>query len=169
MTQQQANPMQDNMPKDWTEWYTHWLEAVSPEQRAACLTLLQALQQLQVPTAGMPPAHVLNTYNTAFPDGAARVFDMLIQQYRHAWLLEEKAQPEWQRQSRRGQLYGLIIALSFLAAAVILICLGHGIYGTVLGTVDLVALVTVFVIGRQERSTHSAAATGKTIAEGFEP
>jgi len=42
----------------------------------------------------------------------------------------------------------LVVALAFLAAAVWLIQGGHSLAGTVLGTVDITALVAVFVLGR---------------------
>jgi len=49
---------------------------------------------------------------------------------------------------RRGQLFGFIVALSFLCAAFILILEHHDTAGTVVGSTDLVALVAVFVVGR---------------------
>jgi len=42
----------------------------------------------------------------------------------------------------------LVVALAFLGAAYRLIQDGHSLAGTVLGTVDLTALVAVFVLGR---------------------
>lgn len=47
-----------------------------------------------------------------------------------------------------GQIFGLIIAISFLSASTYLVSTGHDVAGGVLGTVDIVALVTVFVAGR---------------------
>ncbi len=44
---------------------------------------------------------------------------------------------------------GLIVALAFLGVSGWLISDGHELAGSILGTVDLVALVTVFVIGRK--------------------
>jgi uncharacterized membrane protein len=49
---------------------------------------------------------------------------------------------------RRGTFCALAVVLTFLAASVSLIATGHDVAGTVLGTVDLVALATVFVFGR---------------------
>ena len=47
-----------------------------------------------------------------------------------------------------GQIFGLIITILFLSSSVYLVSTGHEVAGTVLGTVDLVALVTIFVLGR---------------------
>jgi uncharacterized membrane protein len=53
---------------------------------------------------------------------------------------------------RRGQLFGLIVALSFLCAATILILANHDTAGTIVGSTDLVALVAVFVLGKRSGS-----------------
>jgi hypothetical protein len=45
-----------------------------------------------------------------------------------------------------GLLSGLVIALSFLAAGTGLIVAGHGVEGGIIASVDIVALVTVFVV-----------------------
>ena len=62
--------------------------------------------------------------------------------------MEKTVIPEEQRQSGRGQIFGFIIAIAFLIASFVLILKGFGVYGTIIGSIDLVALVTVFVIGR---------------------
>ncbi len=43
---------------------------------------------------------------------------------------------------------GLAVAVLFLVAAVVVILLGQPIVGGLIATVDLVALVSVFVLGR---------------------
>ncbi|MET9002745.1 hypothetical protein [Amycolatopsis sp. NPDC004169] len=48
-----------------------------------------------------------------------------------------------------GMIFAFVLAVLFLAASVLLIMNDHEVSGTILGTVDLVALVTVFIMGRQ--------------------
>ena len=55
--------------------------------------------------------------------------------------------------SYAGLVSAFILALTFLGAATSLIFCGHEVGGTVLGTVDLVALVTVFITGRSNGPT----------------
>lgn len=62
--------------------------------------------------------------------------------------MAEREQRFRHRVAAYGQIIGLIIALSFLAASTYLIGSGHDLAGGVLGTVDIVALVTVFVAGK---------------------
>ncbi len=47
-----------------------------------------------------------------------------------------------------GLVTGFAVSVLFLAVSAWLIYNGHGIAGTVLGSVDLVALTAVFVLGR---------------------
>ena len=53
-----------------------------------------------------------------------------------------------------GLAAGFVVTLAFLAAAVYLVMNGYEVAGVILGTVDLVALVTVFVIGNQMVKTE---------------
>ncbi|MDQ2732066.1 MAG: hypothetical protein M3Y56_10430 [Armatimonadota bacterium] len=46
---------------------------------------------------------------------------------------------------------GLTVALSFLACSTFLIATGHDAAGGLLGTVDIVALVTAFIYGANNR------------------
>jgi hypothetical protein len=47
-----------------------------------------------------------------------------------------------------GLVSAFVIALAFLAASVWIILSGHEVGGTIVGTVDIVGLVTVFVSAR---------------------
>ena len=102
----------------------------------------------------LPPPDLLKMYNDAFPNAAERIFHEVQRQTTHRIELEKQVIPEQQRQATRGQVYGLLVALSFLAAAFGLIALGHGLYGTILGSFDIVALVTVFIIGRRAHKRY---------------
>ena len=49
----------------------------------------------------------------------------------------------------RGLNYGIIVTLAFLASCVFLIAVGHGVEGTILGVIFIVALMAIFVLGRR--------------------
>src|SRR3954470_1513795 len=57
------------------------------------------------------------------------------------WITKQEYKLRW-----AGMISGLVLALAFLTGAVFLINGDHDAAGTVLGSVDLVALVTVFVL-----------------------
>lgn len=96
----------------------------------------------------IPPPHFLQGYEEILPGSADRLIKMAEYQSAHRQEIEKIAISKQLNQSGRGQNYGFILAMTFLVAAFILIILGHETAGTIIGTVDLVALVSVFVIGK---------------------
>jgi uncharacterized membrane protein len=121
-----------------------------PQQKAVRAVLLGISYQ-RIWKGPLPPPDVLKEYNEAFANGAERIFIEAQKQTDHRMSLESHVIPEELRQSERGQHYGLAIALSFLAASVLLVMTGHDVSGTIIGSIDLVALVTVFVYGRNNQ------------------
>ncbi len=63
--------------------------------------------------------------------------------------LKGKEEKRIGRDSLLGLIAGFLIAILFLLASWDLVRNGHEVAGTILGTIDLVALVTVFVSGRK--------------------
>lgn len=98
----------------------------------------------------LPPPSILKGYEDVLPGCAERLVARMEKQSDHRMSLETFVTHEDQKQSGRGQIYGFAIAMIFLIASVILIILSHEVAGTVLGSVDLVALVSVFVIGKYQ-------------------
>lgn len=95
----------------------------------------------------LPDAKQLQIYETIVPGISRELFD------------EWKIQIAHQRDiERRGLNYALYVALSFLLIAFILILVSiltrfsEGTWaGTVLGSIDIVALVSAFIYGRSRR------------------
>lgn len=89
----------------------------------------------------LPESRDVERFEKALPGSGDRLLTMaeLEQRHQHRTVL-------------LGQMLGFVIALSFLGVSAWLILAGHEITGAVLGTVDLVALVTVFVVGRNPMS-----------------
>lgn len=100
----------------------------------------------------LPPPEVLQQYGEVRPDLVDRIVTMAERQGEHRRAIESKIVEASLRNSGRGQLFGLIIGLFGLGAAALCVIQGHGISGTIIGTVDLVALVSVFVLGRRRRA-----------------
>lgn len=95
-----------------------------------------------------PPPEILAKYNEAVPDGAERILRMAEKQSEHRMECEKKVISTELNQSGRGQNYALIVVLAVLCASFWLINTGHDTAGTVLGSIDLVALATVFIVGK---------------------
>ena len=103
----------------------------------------------------LPTAEYLREINEIIPNGAERIMAMAENHASHSQRMEQMEiealialdKGELAR-SNSGLLAGFIVAMSFGIASVCLIASGHDIPGTIFGTVDIVALASVFVIGR---------------------
>ena len=98
--------------------------------------------------SGRPTGGELDIYISA----DERTRNLIEAQIRHAhWWTRHQCYLQWV-----GLILGFFVTMAFLAAAVFLIERGHDVSGTILGTVDIVALVTVFVLGRRMEVSHPA-------------
>jgi hypothetical protein len=94
-----------------------------------------------------PAGRELNAWEKAFPGGAEKLYQEWSKTLAHQRRIESRN--AWI--TYLGASLGFMITMAFLAATVYLVRTGHAISGTILGTVDLAALVSVFVIGIRER------------------
>lgn len=95
----------------------------------------------------LPPPGMLAAYEDVAPGSAQIILDAFQSEQAHRQKLEEDVIMGGTRRARNGQIFGFAVAMAFLAAAVVLVLTGNDVAGIILGTVDLVALVTVFVLG----------------------
>jgi uncharacterized membrane protein len=116
-------------------------------EQAALLAVARLSIRESIWHGPLPPPKVLKAYNDAIPHGAERIMVMAEDQLAHQHGVEKKEL----FQSARGQLFAFIIAIVFLIASAFLIFTGHEMAGSVLGTVDLVALATTFIAGKSTR------------------
>lgn len=100
----------------------------------------------------LPPPALLQEYSEIVKDGAERIFQMTEQQSAHRKQLEDHAIREELMQSRRGQGFGFILGTLGLVLATILALMGKETIAGIFGTTTIVALVTVFVIGKKTQS-----------------
>ncbi len=96
----------------------------------------------------IPPPEILKGYNEVVSNGAERIVLMAENQSSHRIHLEDHAVKEQLKQSRQGQLFGFILGLIGLILATVLALLGHETIAGIFGTITIVGLVTVFVLGR---------------------
>jgi uncharacterized membrane protein len=113
----------------------------------------------------LPSPEDLKEYDAAHPGLGRQIIEMVQAEQRHLHDME-RAEVSL---SRRGQLFGFIIAISFLVASAVLVALGYSVAGTIIGSVDLVALTTVFVVGRRSQDNspgpRQAESTDRLIRE----
>lgn len=102
-------------------------------------------------SAPLPPPDDLRAYNDAVPNGAERILTMAENQSAHRIEIESKAISAQIEDSKRGQIFGLIVAIVFAVASVWLALQGHDTVASILGGSTIVGLVTVFVVGKKEQ------------------
>src|SRR3990172_9810621 len=97
----------------------------------------------------IPPPEILKGCNEVVKDGGERIVVMAEKQSGHRIDLENYAIKEELKQSRLGQVCGFVLGLVGLILATILALLGHEGIAGIFGTITIVGLVTVFVIGKK--------------------
>ncbi len=96
----------------------------------------------------LPPPELLARYNDVVPNGAERIMQMAEHQQTHRQDLEKTVIGGNVQSEKRGQYMGLTIAVLVLLLGFYLALIGRQIAGSVFVGVDLVGLVSVFVLGK---------------------
>lgn len=99
----------------------------------------------------IPPPDTLKEYDSVVENGAERIFRVFENQSAHRMDLEQFAVKHQIKQSGRGQIFGLIIALVCIALATLLALFGQTIVASVIGGTTVVSLAATFMIGRSSQ------------------
>ena len=97
---------------------------------------------------------MLDDYGQVIENGAERLFAMAEKEGEHRQYCEKKtvdSSAAYRRSSatdaRLGLVFGFLIAVFFLLASVYVVTSGYPVAGTILGSLDIAALVGAFVYG----------------------
>ncbi|MDE0133736.1 MAG: DUF2335 domain-containing protein [Acidimicrobiaceae bacterium] len=93
----------------------------------------------------LPSPADLSAYGDISPELVLRIVDAADDERHHRHRMDAARV----RRSVQGLIAGFAIAVLFLAGSVWLISNGYSVEGTVLGSIDLVALVALFVMSRR--------------------
>lgn len=96
----------------------------------------------------LPPPSILGDYNNVLEGSAERIMSLAEKEQEHRHYVEKKALNGHVNLDRRGQYLGFSVATFALGCATFLIANDYVISGTIIGSLDIVALVGVFVYGR---------------------
>lgn len=121
-------------------------------EKAFQLISLSSSQQFSGP---LPPPMLLAAYDKSVNNGAERIMTMAENQSAHRIEIEKIAVKEELRQSSLGQIFGFILGLVGIGAAVWLALEDHDTVAGIFGTTTICGLVAVFVIGRKKNSEKS--------------
>lgn len=103
-------------------------------------------------TGPWPHPEMLRQYELILPGAADRMITMAERQMEHRHDMERNVVVGGTRRATGGLVAGLIVALAFGWWSYELVIHGYGVAGTILGSFDLVSLVSVFVIGRNKQA-----------------
>ena len=104
-------------------------------------------------TGPLPSPNDFQHYNNILPGAAERILAMAEREEDHRHSLEHREATR----SLIGLIFGFTTAISALIAGAGLVFTGHGLAGTIIVGVDLVALTGVFVYGsrmHREETIH---------------
>lgn len=113
----------------------------------------------------LPHHSTLEAYEKIVPGSAKMIFDNFAEQGQHRREMEKYALKWGTIRSFAGLACGFIVTMAVLIFSFILIGDGHDVAGTILATVDLVALAGVFIYGthvlREERVEKARIMSGR--------
>lgn len=112
------------------------------------------LERHEIYSGPLPPAEDLAKYNDAFQNGAERIFQLAERQADHRMEIEKVAVKSGANNSNKGLNFGLTVALVGLVVAGFLGYVNQGAAAAIIGSIDLVALVSVFIYGTVSRRTE---------------
>jgi len=95
----------------------------------------------------IPHPDTLRGMEEVVPGSASQIIQMAVDQSTHRRQLETTVVNSQTKQSGNGQIFGFIIAMVIILISGFLIYTGHDTAGSILGTVDIIGLVSIFVIG----------------------
>jgi uncharacterized membrane protein len=95
----------------------------------------------------LPPAAHLEHYERILPGAADRIVSAFEKQVEHRHRMEERYSKSACSNSSLGLWAGFLICLVTIIASTLLIFLGKTVGGTVLGSVSITSLASVFVYG----------------------
>lgn len=146
-------------------------DLLAADQKQKVVRVLQKVSALTIQSGPLPSPDDMARYNAIIPNGADRIMRMAENQAKHRMELERTVVTSQQRQSERGQFFGLSIAILCIGAAVALTVLGHAGVGGLLGGGTVISLTGLFVYGKisQQRDLDRKREAIHAPAEGADP
>lgn len=127
------------------------LKGLPTKQREVILSHISQRTEISHYQGIIPPPDHIELYNKIIPNGADRIMQMAERQQAHRIEIEFTVVKSQQKQSERGQLFGLILGITGLLIAACLALNGHETTGSIIGGSTVISLVSVFVIGKTKQ------------------
>lgn len=153
--QSNENPVQPSSPGA-EEVVQRLLQALSAPIRDqitsdALGNVLASAVHLQATVGWLPPPQMLREYEEIYPGFTDELLAMTKQQETHRQHLEKVTVEGNNRRANQGLWIGAAVTACFLGVSIVLGLNHNEVAASVIGGVDIVGLVTVFVVGRREQ------------------
>lgn len=102
----------------------------------------------------LPHPSIMQEYESIVPGAAQRLLNMAEKQQEHRMRMETKLVSTGVRRIIFGQIFGFIIGFIGTAGSLYLVYLGHDTAGAAIGSTSLVALVSIFVLGKRNSNNE---------------
>lgn len=121
-------------------------DIAAPEKKRALVKMVVSM--IKVHSGPLPDGDTIEQYSRCIPDGGNRVMALTERQQVHRHNMEDKHLTSVIKHTSTGQWMGFALAIAFLGVGTWLISAGHELAGILISSIDLVALVGVFVLGK---------------------
>jgi len=133
------------------EFPTEVAEVIKELPKEKQQTLIKALSVRKHYSGPLPDGESIRIYNEVIPNGGDRLMSTVEKQLEHRIEIEKKGVKRSFNQSSTGQWMGFTIAIFFGVIAWDLAKSGYPVTASILGIVDIVALVAIFITGKVTR------------------
>lgn len=127
---------------------TEVLNTLEPEKKEVIMQAFACIRQ-ETFSGPLPPPDMMRSYGDIIPDAPQRILTMAEKQTQHRIECEKAIVDTSKRESILGLVFGFIIAILTLAAAVYLGMNGHDVLAGAIPT-SVAALAAVFVINNKK-------------------
>ena len=124
------------------------LKAIPAEKRSKLFAVVASYQTSQIHVGPLPSPDDIEKYGRHITDGANRIMRMAETQAEHRQQLEKLMISSSLNQSRRGQIFGLIIGILGLLVGAAVAIKGHDWVGGTIAGATVVGLVAAFLNGK---------------------
>lgn len=119
--------------------------------KAQRVELFRQIKMSRTHSGPLPSPETLEEYSRLINNGAERIMVMAEKQSAHRMALERKFMNSNIWQGFIGQIFGLIVGLSAIGAAVYCATIDQPVLGSILGATGITGLVTAFIKGRNSQ------------------
>lgn len=128
------------------------LEDNDADQQESVTSLVMSQSSLEIRRGPLPEPSILRDYDTVLPGLADRIVVMAESEKDHRHQMQSRQLELSARRSFIGLISGLIVALSCIILAVWVTYRGYYVAGTIIASIDIVALTAIFVLGAKQHN-----------------